>query len=232
MINKITTDAFLLAVLSASGYGLAFIYELGYSSYYGYPTHLIKPTVNIIVIALFFVMFWGVGLTQALSIIFHKESPLQSKQISFVFIYICINAYVLHTMYRLMNIQNLSIAIIILSMLIVVSCLCGPAYLTFKKLKDSSISHIFFSGGESVSIILFLVFAFFSRGYISAHDEDKFFFLKDKKDYAVLRIYDKTAIAIHYDSINKRFDREYYVFNVENEKNAFELLRKTIKNDF
>lgn len=56
------TDAIFLAFVSVSGYGLAFVFELGFAWHSGFPTYVIAPTPSNIAAAVLVIATLGLGL--------------------------------------------------------------------------------------------------------------------------------------------------------------------------
>lgn len=228
LINKLVTDAFLIVVLTAFGYSCAFAYEFGYANYFGYPKYLIKPTTNSIVLALITVSAVVLFFIPRVIDVFSKNAHVFQKKFSFSIIYLVMTSAMVYIIYQesLVSEKN-SIAIIFLLGLFIL-CMGILFFLIYRSLGDKNSRKDFFATGFFVIFIVGIASVFIALGMIMARGEKVFYFLKDKPRFAILRVYDKTAIAIYYDTINKEFNREYLIINFEGDKNEFQLLRKRI----
>lgn len=227
LLAKFVSDALLLGVLSAFGYCIAFTYEMGYAKHFGYPSYLISPTPTVIVTALAAVAGLFMSVAPFFSDLFKFNNEFDKK----VSIILAFSAFVILAAIHSFTVSNYSWVALAKSLGIMV-LVFGITYMQARTNKkggvsttSSSVANFFLLAGFLVCIYIVSILA----GIYSAKGEKVFYFLKDRPDYAVVRLYDSTAIAVRFDKQKQLFDHQYNVIKVGDDKNELDLKRVVLK---
>jgi len=226
-LSKLGTDALFLAAMSAIGYCVAFAYEVGYAKHFGYPTYLIAPTPNVIVTAVAAVLVVVGGLLPPLIDIFDSGNP-ESRKFGLYLVlvlYIILSGAYLFVMsnYDFWSLTGLAAAAVILF------AMYWAGKHDAKQGRTSSPKSRSVGGIIFLTSIIYTVSTLF--GVLSAKNQRQFYFLKQRPDFAVVRLYDSTAISVKYDIQKKEFQREYSAIKFGDDLKELALVRVTLKED-
>lgn len=217
--GSLATDALLIGALSVAGYGIAFAYEAGYAKHFGYPSYLISPTPSVIAVALGAVFGLVIGLFPILINLFGNDKDTKNRAISFI-VFVIFIPYIFFYEYSIRNYEISSIwSAFAVSLAVLIALFVKRRTENYF---DARLTNIVFSlglGGLSLASAAFII------GIYEAKGESSFYFLKDKPDYAVVRLYESMAIAVRYDFDKKNFEQEYYVLKIGDEKSDLEMKR-------
>ncbi|MGD9757031.1 MAG: hypothetical protein AB7U71_05830 [Comamonas sp.] len=226
LLAKLVSDALLLGVLSAFGYCIAFTYEMGYAKHFGYPSYLISPTPSVIVTALAAVAGLFMSVAPFFSDLFKFDDEF-NKKVSVIFAFVVLVILLAIHSFTVSNYSWVALA----RTLGFMAFIMGMTYLQTRinKKKGSvtspGVAKFFFLASALAGIYLVSIIA----GIYSAKGEKVFYFLKDRPDYAVVRLYDSTAIAVRFDKQKQLFDHRYNVIKIGDDKNELDLTRVVLK---
>jgi hypothetical protein len=227
LIKKFGTDALLIGALSALGYCVAFAYEAGYASHFGYPTYLITPTPNIIVTALASILIAFYGFLPSFAQAFDKDNSAarqHGREVAEVVVVLTIPGYVIVA--NNLKTEYMIGAAAFLGLYAVVRRLIFPDRAKSGWKADPLATKMWLAVIGAVT--LYAIATIF--GVSSAHSQRTFFFLKTKPDFAVVRLYDGLAIAVRYDAQKQAFVREYIAMKL-GENKELDLVRTVLKEE-
>lgn len=211
--GKVATDALLLGILSAAGYCIAFAYESGYAKHFGYPTYLVSPTPTVIATAVAATLLIVIGL--AMPIVEALESVDASRRRraitigGWIFSILMIGSILLDG-----NFETKAWITASLSALAIV----GMNWASKKDVRDGMATGRHGFGLSLMGLLLIVIYTLANlAGLASAMNQQVFFFLPGKPDFAIVRLYDNTAIGVRYNFEGKKFYGEYQILKLENE---------------
>lgn len=225
-LMKLGTDALLLGALSAIGYCIAFAYEMGYAKHFGYPSYLISPTPSVIVIALAVIAATVSSATPIFSDYFNSRKGSIERRVYFWILFFVFIFVIIMYSFTISNYSWISL----FKNIAYIAFICIIVYFQIKLKKgDYSVNAKFNKFAFLAVGISFVYLISILAGIYSAKSEKVFYFLTDKPDYAVVRLYDATGIAVRYDSNKKSFDHHYYVIKINDDGKGLALKRVVLE---
>ena len=213
LAGRFATDALLLGALSAAGYCIAFAFESGYAKHFGYPTYLVSPTPSVIVTAVAATLFIVLGL--AMPIVEAVESAHKSRRkravnIGFgIFLVLMVGSALIEGNFEMKAWITAGLTILVMTGMF------------WSSKKDAENGKVAGPTGFSLGVTALLLIVTYTlanlAGLVSAMNQQVFFFLPGKPDFAVVRLYDSTAIAVRYDFDKKKFAGEYRILKLKDD---------------
>ena len=214
----------MLAGFSFGGYAIAYSFEVGYASHFGFPEYLISPTTSVIACALLalsagaqvLVTVWALwqkqsswparmsinalcimGVTAAAAVIFYPED----SSISIFF-----------------GVTSLLFGLVGVFMWLIHRA-PGEEMKVQEKNKDSVIVSLVFA-------IVMLAVAAQITGMAVARNQKIFYVMSEDPSYAIVRIYGDFVVAVRFDLDSQKLTGEYIVSKFEGDDQKLLLKRK------
>lgn len=223
-VRRLATDAVVLATLTGIGYWVAFAYESGFASHFGYPTYLISPSLNVILPAIAAIAATLAALMPAALDFLKRRKPSLRKTwlwfaLGLLTLFFTTNLFI-SSNYDWKVFWRIPFAIVV--------------YIVFTLSAVSDAKEgVALSRSASIGALVLFAAVFTNvastfMGMMAAKDQKVFYFLVDNPEYAVVRLYDGLAIAVRYDASKKTFVGDYRAMKVGDEPKELRLKRTAI----
>lgn len=232
----LNSEAMLIAAISAWGYAVAFLYELGYAEYYGYPSQLISISIQNIVVAIMWVLFVCV-LILFLADQLKKLVPAGTTPFKFEARVFLIVAFFTVALLFVAGYDLKSFMIVLTTLLAIILLNIWPALIPRKdgstlnerlgalhakeeKTRSESIFHGLLSIlGRYRAIALYFVCFTFAAAYVTALGNAKrqkdHYVITDRSNTVALRIFNSTIITTEFNPCTGRISDRFTVAFVD-----------------
>jgi len=219
--KRLGTDAVFLAVLSGLGYWIAFAYESGYASHFGYPTFLISPSLSAIIVAFGALAGALMGAAPIVMDLF-RSGDARARRLAY---WVVIGGLFAFFALQAFFISNYSWSAL---------WRVAPGVLLFilvrwtSRLQDKAGGAANFKVSMALlALVMAMVLHFMSSflGLAAAKDQRVFYFLTAKPEYAAVRIYDGMTIAVRFNGQTNSFTGEYLLLKLGEEPKELGLKR-------
>jgi len=223
--KRFGTDAVLLACLTGLGYWIAFAYESGYATHFGYPNYVISPTIGVIVTA---IGTLALSLAALAPMIMDMTKPGDAKARRLAYNYLLLVIFFAAALYTF-YVSNYDWKALwkLVPGLVLFFALRWTTKLDADKgrFPHPKASLVFLV----LSAALLLNFLANLLGLVAAQNQKVFYFLADKPDFAVVRIYDGLVIGVRFDAAKQQFLGEYTIVKLGEDLKTLQLKRVALK---
>lgn len=233
-IRSIISEGLVIAALPVLAYLLTFCYELGYTSEFNIPIHLITPNITTIFIAagsILFVVVLAFIFVNLIYTLFQKDGSLPRRLVKYapliVMLYIYINLFGL-------NWEEYIFIIILLVFFLALEFLLpliGQRKVKGYKNKlaaqdefDSKLVTLYgkvfrLTGRTMAYIILYVIMLAqisLAAGRSEAYKQTEYLVIDKQCEQVALRIYGDIIIAAPVDVRNRTVENKFYIYNINN----------------
>lgn len=224
-LNKFMTEGIIIAAVPFIGYILGYAYELGFTHYYNLPEYFIKVDLNFVLICVATLLaIMAVGTRYIVIYIAFYDYIQRSKyKLVFDFAIIISGFYLFIKRQELMSIQYILLAFLCLLNFIILPFLWeryGDKSSKNEPYKQTVLGIIFW-------ISVFLVFIFYSGGYLNAQKSCYFLITSTEPEMVVIRIYEDDAVCALFDRKTKTIGNQFKVIKINDGEIVFSV--ETIK---